>query len=110
MDVETRNRAPRPRRGSRRQETRPLEITEVKVQLLDDPPGSLLGWASCLVNGCLFLNGIQIHETAEGKVFLTFPSQMSARDRRHFFFNPIDREAHAAFERAILDRMPGGNG
>ena len=85
-----------------------LEIREVKIRLLDDPPGSLLGWASCVVNGCLFLNGIQIRETAEGKMFLAFPSQMSAQDKRHFFFNPINREAHALFEEAILDRMPGG--
>jgi DNA-binding cell septation regulator SpoVG len=87
----------------------PIEITEVNVRLLDDPSGSLIGWASCIVNGCLFLNGIQIRESAEGSTFLTFPCQISAQDKRHFFFNPINRNAHRAVEEAILDRMPGGN-
>ena len=109
METAMRSRQPQFPRRPRIRALR-LEITEVKIRLLDDPSGSLLGWASCIVNGCLFLNGIQIRETAEGKVFLAFPSQMSARDKRHFFFNPINREAHSVFEEAILDRMPGGRG
>ena len=88
----------------------PLEITEVKIHILDEPTGSLIGWASCVVNGCLFLNGIQIRDSHEGHVFLTFPSQQSAQEKRNFFFNPINREAHEAFEKAILDRIPGRRG
>ncbi len=88
----------------------PLQVSEVKVRLVDRQQGSLLGWASCVLNGSLFLNGIEIRRSAEGRIFLAFPHQTSPGNRRHFFFNPVNREASRVFEAAILDRLPAGTG
>ena len=62
----------------------PIQVSEVKIRLLDDPQGNLLGWASCVVNESLFLNNIAIRRSREGKIFLTFPNQVSRSDKRHF--------------------------
>ena len=86
---------------------RGLDVSEVKIRLVDGGSGGLVGWASCVVGGALYLNNIAIRRSREGRTILTFPAKRSKRDQKYFFFNPISREAKAAFEDAILGKLPG---
>lgn len=78
--------------------TRPtsIEVSEVRVRLSrhDD----LVGWASCLVNGALYLNNIVVKSGRDG-LYLHFPRVV---DKPHFVFNPISADALKAFEDAIF--------
>jgi len=85
-----------------------LDIGEVKIRLVDETPDGLLGWASCVLNGCVFLNNIAIRRATTGEIHLTYPHTRSRSEQRYFLFNPITQEASQAFERAILGRLPRG--
>lgn len=78
-----------------------INISEVKIRLLDEPKEGLIGWASCVVNGALFLNNIAIRCSREGKLVLSFPAKRSKRDTKYFYFNPISHEAMQILKKAI---------
>ena len=86
-------------------QTESLKVSEVKIRLVDQSEDGLIGWASCVVNGSLFLNNIAIRKSREGKVILTFPAMRSKGDSKYFFFNPISHEAARVLEEAIIDKL-----
>jgi DNA-binding cell septation regulator SpoVG len=85
-----------------------ITVSGVRIRMSDHPLGSLLGWASCVVDGNFFFNNIEIRRAADGRVFLAFPRQTCGKNMRHFIFNPITREAGRALEEAILSRLFAG--
>lgn len=82
-----------------------IEISEVRLKLLDEIEDSLLGWASCVVNGSLHLDNITIRYDREGRIVLTFPAKRSRTDAKYYYFNPITREAAEVFHEAIIGRL-----
>lgn len=82
-----------------------VDVSEVKIRLVDDSGDGLVGWASCVVNEALYLNNIAIRRSRTGELTLTYPSTRSRSDQRHFYFNPITREAKEAIDEAILGRL-----
>ncbi|MDQ7829071.1 MAG: septation protein SpoVG family protein [Armatimonadota bacterium] len=80
----------------------------MKVRLVDDGGDGLVGWASCVVNGALYLNNIAIRRGRNGEFVLTYPSKRSRSDQKYFYFNPITREAKRALDEAILGKLRCG--
>jgi len=97
-----------------------LEISEVKIRLVpacryargagrgEDSTGGLLGWASCVVNGALYLNNIAIRRGSDGRLVLHYPIKRSRSDKKYFFFNPITHEARRVLDEAILGKLELG--
>ena len=83
----------------------PVDVTEVKIRLVDESSDGLLGWASCVVNGALYLNNIAIRRSRTGELALAYPSSRSRSDQKHFYFNPITREAKLAIDEAVLGKL-----
>lgn len=90
-------------------QTESLRVSEVKIRLVDDSGDGLIGWASCVVNGSLYLNNIAIRQSRSGSVILTFPAKKSRGDSKYFYFNPISHEAARTLEEAILDKLKLAN-
>jgi len=86
----------------------PLEISEVRIRLMDGSPSGLVAMASCVVGGALVLNNIAIRRSGDGRLRLSYPARFSRTGAKHYFFNPISRAAQAALDEAILARLPGG--
>ena len=84
---------------------RGIVVSEVRFKLLDRIEDSLIGWASCVVNGSLHLNNIAIRYGRDGGIVLTFPAKRSKTNTKYYYFNPITREAADAFHRAIVGRL-----
>lgn len=82
-----------------------LQITEVKIKLLEEESNGLLAWASCVVNESLLLDSIAIRRTQEGKLGLSFPEKKSGTGITYPYFRPISRGAREAFEEAILGKL-----
>ncbi len=82
-----------------------LDISEVKLRLMENSEDGLLGWASCIINGGLYINNIAIRRSRSGELVLSYPVQKSRRERKYFFFHPISREAQAAIDEAILGKL-----
>ena len=83
-----------------------IEVSEVRISLRNGNSGALVGWASCVINGGLRVNSIEIKRGAKDKLFLACPTQESRSGVPHPYFSPINREARAALEEAILSRLP----
>ena len=92
----------------RRVESGPVEVSEVKIRLVDEGGDGLVGWASCVVNGALYLNNIAVRRGRDGEFLLTYPSKRSRSDQKYFYFNPITREAKRAIDEAILGKLKRG--
>jgi len=83
-----------------------IVVSEVRVSLRNGRSGAVVGWASCVINGSLRINSIEIRRGANDTLFLECPTQESRSGVRHPYFCPISREARAALEEAILGRLP----
>lgn len=82
-----------------------LDVSEVRVRLVDEPTDDLVGWASCVVNGVLYLNNMAIRRGENGRLALHFPATRSRGEHRYFHFNPITPEAKAVLDDAILGKL-----
>ncbi len=82
-----------------------FKVSEVKIRLFGKRVNNFIGWASCVVNGSLFLNNIAIRRTNDGKVFITFPAEKSVESSKYFYFNPINQEAARILEEAVIDKV-----
>jgi len=86
-----------------------IEITEVQVRLRSpDVEGSLIGWASCVINGSIKLDNVEIRRARDGRLFIRCPNTGSRGRTVHRYFYPITSEARRAFEAAILGRLSKG--
>lgn len=88
--------------------TNSIEVSEVKIRLVDNATDGLLGWASCVVNNALYLNNIAVRRLIDGRLVVTYPSKTSNSEQKYFYFNPITREAKRAIDDAILGRLDLG--
>jgi DNA-binding cell septation regulator SpoVG len=82
----------------------PLDVSTIHIRLANGKDG-LIGWASCIVNDAIYLNNIAIRRVLDGRTILTYPSKKTKNDLKYYFFNPINREAKAALENAILAKF-----
>jgi len=89
----------------RNAEARPVDVSEVKIRLVDEDTEGLIGWASCVVNGALYLNNIAIRRSRNGEFVLTDPCKRSRSEQKYFYFNPITREAKRVLDEAILGKL-----
>ncbi len=80
-------------------------VSEVRIRFYARESEDFLGWASCLVNGGLFLNDMEIRRSREGRLYVRFPTQPSRSGVRHHHFCPVNRETRAALEGAILGKF-----
>ena len=92
----------------RNAESKSVDVSEVKIRLVDEGSDGLVGWASCVVNDALYLNNIAIRRARNGQLVLTFPCKRSRSDQKYFYFNPITREAKCVIDEAILGKLKSG--
>lgn len=87
-----------------------IKVTEVRIRLPKRDAGNIVGWASCLVCGGLILNNIEILRRRDGGLWINFPSRPSRHGHSLHFYYPVNREARAAIERAVLDKFAAAVG
>lgn len=81
-----------------------MKITEIQINLTK-PKDGLIGFASLVVNGDLYLSGIAIHKKLNGEGYrLTYPTRKSGEQNFEVFY-PINRTAGRQIENAILSRL-----
>lgn len=79
-------------------------ITEVQITPIK-PQDGLVGFASIVLNDCLFLGSIGIHSRLDGSGFrLTYPTKkIGLRDLN--LYHPLNRELSKAVEKAVISRF-----
>jgi len=82
----------------------PLDIAAVEIVPVR-PRNGLVAFASCIINGQLFLGGIGIHSRLKGQGFrLVFPAKVLPNGKKIEFFHPINRHAGEVLENTIGEK------
>ena len=77
-----------------------MTITEVQIDLIK-PNNGMIGFASLVLNDCIYLSSIGIHKKIDDSGYrLTYPSKGT-----HSVFYPINRCAGQAIESAIFKKL-----
>jgi DNA-binding cell septation regulator SpoVG len=70
----------------------------------EDVRTGLLGWIG-VDFGNLFVDGIALRKSAEGKLILAFPKRKAGNGQLHAVVRPVTNEARIAIEREILAQL-----
>lgn len=81
-----------------------MKISEVQISFIK-PKEGLIGFASLVVEGAIYLSSIGIHQKLDGSgLRLTYPKKSTA-ERQYDLFHPINQEAARAIEYAIFEKI-----
>ncbi len=78
-------------------------ITEVQVIPIK-PVNGLVGFASVVFNGCLYLGSIGIFTRPEGGYRLTYPTRKTGIANINIFY-PIRKETAAILEKVVIEKF-----
>lgn len=79
-----------------------MMITEVNIVPVK-PQNGLVGFASLVVDGNIYLNSIAIYVKLDGSYRLLYPTKNSG-ERSINLFHPINRATSEAIERAVFKK------
>ncbi|MBI2596363.1 septation protein SpoVG family protein [Candidatus Daviesbacteria bacterium] len=80
-----------------------LKVSEVQIRVIK-PKDGLVGFASCVLDGVLYLSSIGIFSRLDGTGYrITFPTK-KVGDTDLQIFHPISRELGQEIEQAIIDK------
>ena len=78
-----------------------MTITEIQIIPVKANSG-LVAFASCVLNGDIYLGSIGIHKRLDGSGYrLTYPTKKVA-DKDFHIFHPINKQASKEIEAAII--------
>ena len=77
-----------------------MQTTEIQIELIK-PNNGLIGFASLVVDGNIYLSSIAIHKKLSSSGYrLTYPSK-----GKFAIFHPINKEASNQIEQAIFAKL-----
>jgi DNA-binding cell septation regulator SpoVG len=78
-----------------------MNVSEVNIAPVK-PTNGLVAFASCIVDGQLYLGSLGVHQRLDGTGYrITYPTKKIGT--RHLnYFHPISREAGRAIEEAVI--------
>ncbi len=82
-----------------------LEISEVRIRVCKKPTDGVVAWVSCVVNNALALGNIAVRRGQDNRLMLVYPARKSQQEVRYFHFRPINPEAKAILDEAILSSV-----
>ena len=82
--------------------TEAMEISEVNITPVK-PKNGLIGIASLVVDGNIYLNSIAVYTKLDGSYRLLYPTKVVG-DRSLGLFYPINRQASKAIEEAVFKK------
>jgi DNA-binding cell septation regulator SpoVG len=83
-----------------------MKISKIKIKKVL-PDKGLIGFASCVVNDCLYLGNIAVFTRLEdpSKIRLVFPVKELAGDNRISIFYPLTQELYYLLETEIANKF-----
>ena len=82
-----------------------LTVTEVEIYPVR-PRGGLVAFASCVVNGCLYLGKIGIHTRPDGSGYrLVFPIKVLPNGKQLQCVHPVNQETGNLLLQAIVRKF-----
>ncbi len=79
-------------------------ITETQISLVK-PKDGLIAFASVVINNCIYLGSIGVHEKLDGTGYrLTYPTKNYGHNSQHIY-HPINRTISKAIEDAVFEKL-----
>ena len=83
----------------------PLVVSEVEIIPIK-PNNGLVAFASCVVNGALYLGSIGVHTRPDGSGFrLVYPAKALPYGKTVNIVHPITKEAGETIHQAVICRL-----
>jgi len=84
-----------------------LVVSRVRFSPADpeDQASGLLGFASCVLDDALHLDGLAVRRSLQGRVLISYPSRRDRRGRAHAPFRPFDDAVRREVERQLIDAL-----
>lgn len=85
-------------------------ITDIKIHPLNNPTGSMLAFASCVIAtgiGPFVFRGMRIMNGKFG-LFVSMPSEKDKQNKYHDHYFALDKETRGKLQDAILEVYHGG--
>jgi DNA-binding cell septation regulator SpoVG len=79
-----------------------MQVDEVQIRYVSNAEDGLIAWVSCVINGEMRINNIQVRTGRDDQFYLSYPRKPGTK---HSMFNPISKEASQALEAAILPKV-----
>ena len=81
-----------------------MDVSEVNITPVKTS-GSLVAFASCVINGSLYLGSIGLHSLLDGTGYrIVYPTKKVGNRQMHIC-HPITKEAGQDIEKAIVEKM-----
>lgn len=81
-----------------------IQISEVHIHFIK-PADGLIGFASLVINGAIFMGSIGVHQKLDGKGYrITYPNKKASSEDRPVF-HPINVASGQAIEQAIISKL-----
>gem|GEM_PF-3944311 len=83
-----------------------MKITEINIRSAGKEEPHLIGFASFVLDGNLYLNNIAIRSKSDGTIYLSFPRYRTTGGNEYPYFKPISKDSYTAIREALLQVLP----
>ena len=82
-----------------------MTFTEINFRMAGNTEPMLIAFASCVINGKLFLNNIAIRKKHDGSIYLNFPRYTTRSGKEFPYFKPITAEMYEEIKSVFLNAL-----
>lgn len=82
-----------------------MNITEINFRMASPDEPMLIAFASCVIDGRLYLNNIAIRRKYDGSIFLNFPRYTTRSGNEFPYYKPINHQTYNDIKSALLDAL-----
>ncbi|MBI4584571.1 MAG: hypothetical protein HY717_11200 [Planctomycetes bacterium] len=84
-----------------------MKISQVKFTTSSrvDAKNGLIGWISCILNGTIYLDGLALRRTADGRRALSFPGKVDGHGHQQFYVRPLNDRTRREIEAQVFHAL-----
>lgn len=84
-----------------------MKISDVRLvsATAADRGRGLIGYASCVLDNSLRIDGLTIRRTLDGRLAVSFPSKRDCQGREHFLLRPLSDDARREIQSQIFEQL-----
>ena len=82
-----------------------MTFTEISFRMVGKNEPMLIAFASCVIDGKLYLNNIAIRKKHDGSIYLNFPRYTTRSGNEYPYFKPITTEMYEKMKKEFLNAL-----
>ena len=82
-----------------------MTFTEINFRMVGKNEPMLIAFASCVIDGKLYLNNIAIRKKHDGSIYLNFPRYTTRSGNEYPYYKPITTEMYEKMKKEFLNAL-----